>query len=161
MADLTVASNQSRVKAAPIKHSGYDRMADHVNRVPAGVPAATQERRVWIRHLCEREGACESIMASNHQPWPAKVGNLSRGGILLLVNRRFEAKTLLQIELAAQGEDAELRVFARVVHVTPHAIPGWWSMGCAFARNLSTDEVEILTNSARAAASIPPAPSYS
>jgi hypothetical protein len=117
----------------------------------ASAPAEPGEQRVWLRHLCEKEGACEPILASDHKPWPAKVGNVSRGGILLLVNRRFEAKTLVQIDIAAQGDDTELRLFGRVVHVTPHAIPGWWSLGCAFGRDLSSDELESLTNGARAA----------
>jgi hypothetical protein len=100
------------------------------------------ERRAFVRYPCDRETNCHPLSASG-QEWAGQVENLSRGGIGLVLNRRFELKTLLAIELLSRSGQPARRVFARVVHVHRRA-DGNWLLGCAFANQLAEEDLQAL-----------------
>ena len=59
------------------------------------------------------------------------------------MSRRFELKTLLAIELLSRSGQPSRRVFARVVHVHRRG-DGSWLLGCAFATELSEEDLQAL-----------------
>jgi hypothetical protein len=75
--------------------------------------------------------------------WPAKVRDLSAGGIGLSVGRRFEPGTVLLVELIASDEESALPVPVRVVHATPEG-GDRWILGCAFRRTLDDEKLRAL-----------------
>jgi hypothetical protein len=84
-------------------------------------------------------------MAGTDTDWAGRVRNLSRGGLRLLLPRRFEPGTLLQIEVESVRDGDPVPLLARVIHVGPEA-PGVWAVGCAFLRELGRDDLEALVN---------------
>jgi hypothetical protein len=104
--------------------------------------ASPAERRAFVRYPCSLESNCHPLSASG-QEWAGQVENVSRGGVALVLNRRFELKTLLAIELLRPNGEPARRVFARVVHVHRRA-DGNWMLGCAFANELSEEDLKAL-----------------
>jgi len=107
------------------------------------------ERRAWIRHALD-VGSCGVIDTSicgggpeNEEFWPLVIRDLSIGGVGVLVARRFELGTELHIELSAGPGVPPRRLVARVVRVVPEKT-GHWIHGCAFAQQLSEDELAML-----------------
>lgn len=111
---------------------------------PDHSPASkSPERRVWVRYLCNLPTLCHPVLTKDDQCWSGQVRNISRGGVNLVVSRRFEPGTLLQIEL--QGpQDAEPRtILARVVHART-CDAGHWAIGCAFPWELAEEALRAL-----------------
>src|SRR5437763_2393482 len=106
---------------------------------PARGPA-TLERRVHVRYSCDLETSCHPLSSSSGQQWAGQVQDLSRGGVALVLDRRFELRTLLVIELQGRPGQPARTVFGRVVHVHRRD-DGSWLMGCAFANELSDEDV--------------------
>jgi hypothetical protein len=102
-------------------------------------PGVLKERRVWLRYPCDKDGACQPILAGKMQ-WSARIQNISCGGIKVIVNRRFETQTLLQIDLEEPDVDSPRTLLARVVQITPEA-DGTWGIGCLFPRELTEADV--------------------
>ncbi len=68
-----------------------------------------------------------------------RMRDVSIGGANLIADRSFKAGQILSLELPADGE---LKVMlACVVRSTPLG-EGQWSLGCAFSRELSTQDLE-------------------
>ena len=121
-----------------------DRAASPVSTDPPEQPAAAKgaECRVWERHGCDMQAACQSVASrsSNDFMWPAMVRNISRGGVGLVVKRRFERGTGLFIECQTEKAECVGPYMARVVHSTPQP-DGIWLLGCSFVRPLTAEEL--------------------
>lgn len=107
------------------------------------VNTPADERRKWSRYSMKRPVFCRagSSLLSSHG-WPAKVEDISVGGISLCLNRRFEPETLMIIELPSTAEDSvTTTVVARVLRVTRISADRW-SVACAFCSKLDDDELE-------------------
>jgi len=76
--------------------------------------------------------------------WTGKVQNISRGGVSLVLGRRFELGTLLAIEVQGKESNRQSRTFlARVMHITLQGT-STWVMGCKFSSALSDEELKTL-----------------
>lgn len=99
------------------------------------------ERRVWIRHPTDLETRVHMAGRANPDRITARVSDISRGGINLVVNRAFQPGDLLSVELPVEnGSDT---VLACIVRVTQKS-SGEWSLGCVFSCELDEDELESL-----------------
>lgn len=104
------------------------------------VKAPDNDRRVWIRYPSDRLAICQSA-AGNGKATLARVRNISRGGISLISDRRYEPGKLLSIQLPGIAEQGTSTVLACVLHVAMR--PGQeWVLGCAFATELSDADLE-------------------
>ncbi len=104
-------------------------------------PPAEEERRLWGRFPCDVETTCRAASgpAAGSAAMPARVRNISRGGIALVLGRAFEPGTLLSVSLP--GEPAT-EVLACVVRCEPR--PGQaWDAGCTFATELSDQDLQL------------------
>lgn len=101
------------------------------------------ERRGWIRFTCDLDATCLPSAEDPEVLWPARVLNLSCGGVGLLVSRRFEPDTLLQIELQTAKRSFSRPLLVQVLHVTGHQTGGWL-IGCSFPQPLSEEELHQL-----------------
>src|SRR5262249_4640272 len=101
------------------------------------------ERRVHDRYACEVAGSCRPAAYGEENQWPARISNVSRGGIGLLAKRRFESGTLLRVEITAKTDELPETLWACVVHVQPYP-DNEWLLGCALARQLSEAELQSL-----------------
>src|SRR5262249_19956888 len=57
--------------------------------------SATQNRRAWVRHVCDRNATCRPSNQDSVCLYPSKVRDISRGGLKLLMNQPFEPGNLL------------------------------------------------------------------
>lgn len=121
--------------------SFWRRLVGRADDSAAGQPEA--ERRVWIRHPTDLETQIHLAGRSDPDRFVARVGDISRGGIHLLVNRVFQPGDLLSVELPVPVEQGSDTVLACVVRVTPRG-PGEWSLGCVFSCELEQAELESL-----------------
>jgi hypothetical protein len=101
------------------------------------------ERRAWVRYPCDLDSSCRPVVAAPNRRWPARVRNVSSGGICVALDRRFEPGALLTIEVQAGGIGAAFTFVAKVIHVTKEE-SGNWLLGCAFRSQLSEDEIQTL-----------------
>src|SRR5262245_23826147 len=97
------------------------------------------ERRVWVRYPTYLETTYQPP-GSESSRLSARVRDVSRGGINLVVNREFQTGELLTIELprANHAKHTVLACIVRVDHVKGDA----WALGCVYSRELSDEELQ-------------------
>ena len=105
------------------------------------------DRRAWVRFPCDLGSSCYSSTGDDRTRWDARLQDVSRGGARLVVDRRFEPGTILNIQVEHEGEDLPPVVLARVMHVSAES-GGQWALGCKFARELSEKDLDLLVRSA-------------
>jgi hypothetical protein len=108
-----------------------------------GAPAASSaaDRRVWIRHRTHVPAACGHAK-DEEAPVPAVVGDISRGGISLIVDRLFAPGALVSVELPGAPDGSASTVLAHVIRVTA-TDDNQWALGCAFAAELNENELAV------------------
>jgi hypothetical protein len=98
-------------------------------------PPPAIERRAIVRHFCDIGALVDS--------WPARIENLSQGGLKVVIARRFEMGSILKVEVPVAGEESYSMLLARVVRATPEPTSGW-GLGCAFLQAIPEEELEAL-----------------
>jgi hypothetical protein len=112
-----------------------------VGRKTSAAPV-TEERRVWVRHACALATSVTSTSDPEPAPIAARVRNVSRGGIMLIVASQIEAGDLIRIDLPADAEGGESAVLACVVRVNS-AENGQWALNCTFSADLSEADWQL------------------
>jgi PilZ domain len=102
-----------------------------------------EERRVWIRYPSMAQTTCQPAAPANSTPITARVRDISRGGIHLLVDRWFEAGMLLSIQLPSENHADQDTVLAYVVRSVLQD-DGQWVLGCTFATELDAADLQTL-----------------
>jgi len=102
-------------------------------------PPPAFERRVLVRQP-SRQTLCMSEAESKEEVLcVARIQDICRQGVRLLLMRRFEPGTLLSLEVPGKSQETPLLVRARVIHVIPYP-DGSFALGCAFSRLLTEEE---------------------
>jgi len=106
-------------------------------------PPPALERRVLVRQP-SRQTLCLSEAETKEEVlWVARMQDICREGVRLLLMRRFEPGSLLRLEVPGKSEDTPLLIQARVIHVVPYP-NGSFGLGCAFSRPLTEEELKNL-----------------
>ena len=108
---------------------------------------SVRERRASVRLPSSAKGSCQSLSLQREFDWEATVRDISCRGIGLLLPRRFEAGTLLAVELIEEPEGKKRLLLARVVRTSPQS-EGSWLVGCTLVSSLTEDELQYLLGSA-------------
>jgi hypothetical protein len=113
------------------------------NLSPEASSAIYAERRTRVRYTAELEAKCRRTAEVGGQTWPGRVVNISSGGIGLLLGRRFQGDTLLDVELQGFSGTALRVLRVRVMHSTLVKEGGSpsWLLGCAFAKDLADEQL--------------------
>ena len=101
------------------------------------------ERRGTVRFACNLKVTFRPIGLLELMPVPVQVRDVSTRGIGLISAAPLVAGTFIVIDLPSAQGSAPLRKAARVVRLVPSA-GNRWLLGCAFTRELSTDELKAL-----------------
>jgi len=119
-----------------------------VNPAPSRTPADAiyAERRTRVRYTAALEVSCRRTGEVDGQAWPGRVVNISTGGVGLLLRRRFQTDTLLDVELTGYAGSNPRVLQVRVLHSTAFKDEGTsaWLMGCSFATDLPAAELWTL-----------------
>ena len=103
-----------------------------------------RERRASVRYLTTMEASYHPLEVETLGPCaPARIWDISLGGLSLLVDKPFEPGTDLAIvpEILPQHLYPALR--GRVVHTTPHG-ENQWLLGYALFTPLSEEDLQRL-----------------
>jgi hypothetical protein len=105
-----------------------------------------EERRAWVRYAVELTASCHSEGTLKDAGWPAKVSDISAGGIGLLLRHRFQPGAPLAVELRNATNLFRRLVMVRVRHAKPVIAQGdhCWLVGCVFTPPLTEDELREL-----------------
>jgi hypothetical protein len=126
---------------------------DVVPRALAAGPDPAEDRRAFRRYPADLQVSCRALGAARADSWPARLRDISTGGIGLVPGRRFEAGTLLAVELVNTPSGSPRTLLSRVMHV--HALPEReWLLGLALLREMGEDELR--TRGAEVARPQPP-----
>jgi two-component system OmpR family response regulator len=100
------------------------------------------ERRAAPRYASDLETRCRLLTADDGSgAVPAKVRDISAGGIGLVLERSLEPGRSLELDLPLAGRTATSTIQAQVVRAARE--PGRdWFLGCVFARPLADRELE-------------------
>jgi hypothetical protein len=102
-------------------------------------PASGDARR-WVRFPCNVETVCQTCETAPGERHPARILNVSPGGVGLLLPCEFAEGTLLYFELPAEGDQEPRKALVRVIRALQHGTAGWF-LGCEFADQLSEREL--------------------
>jgi hypothetical protein len=105
-----------------------------------GDRSAWGDRRGSVRHRWPRVLACCAVAERTDASWLTGVRDLSAFGMGLLLPRKLEAGTLLEVELKSLITGQERLLLGRVMHAWPTPV-GDWKLGCAFTGELSDDDL--------------------
>jgi len=109
-------------------------------------PIQNVERRAWARHVCDLTASCRQLGDGTRLAWPARIRDISLGGLCLQSSRRYEAATLIAVE---PGDDATVPWETRLVHVR-HLRQlddgGGWVLGCAFVSLINQQQLQLCRN---------------
>lgn len=101
---------------------------------------AAEERRAFRRYAADLKVSCRPLGAAIADSWPARLRDISAGGVGLVVERRFEPGTMLAVDLVNTASGSPRTLLSRVRHVT--AQPGGeWLLGVALLREMNEDEL--------------------
>ena len=102
------------------------------------------ERRAYVRLASSLSAACRPAGRSSLEPgWLGTVRDISRGGVGLVMQHRFQRGTLLTVELRQPGGELVRTVQVRVAHATAIRLGvgrHCWLLGCAFEKPLTDEE---------------------
>jgi hypothetical protein len=117
-------------------------------------PISTSEKRQQAKSDAERRRAprypsdltvsCRPLLARESGGWQARVLNISRSGIALVLARRFERGALLSMDLEGPQQAVSRSVLARVVHARPDDNNAW-IVGCVFSSELLDEELHAFS----------------
>jgi hypothetical protein len=106
----------------------------------ARVRSTTSDCRTWVRFPCNVETICYSCYSTPGERVPARILNISAGGVGLLTPCEFEKGTLLSLALPGPANRPARKSLVRVLHVRD-LHNGDWFLGCEFAEQLNADEI--------------------
>jgi hypothetical protein len=100
--------------------------------------AGGKERRAWDRFPSDAKVTIQASEGGTAQA--ARVGDVSRGGIKLLVRMVYAVGDMIRINLPDDLPDAAHSILACVVQVRIET-PGTWALGCIFCEELTEQEL--------------------
>jgi hypothetical protein len=101
------------------------------------------DQRKWVRFTCDVQATYRRIRMTERERRPARVIDISAGGLNLLVADPVDGGTLLSLQLQGSSEQPAQTMLACVVRVAADPT-GQWVLGCTFMRELTGRELEAL-----------------
>jgi hypothetical protein len=102
------------------------------------------ERRGAVRYVGNRALLCDVMGGEPGERWTARIHDVSATGIGLLLSRGPERGTILTLRFRPPTADVVPPLEACVIHATRENPVGLFVVGCAFARELSPEEMQAL-----------------
>src|SRR5262249_9784401 len=93
--------------------------------------------------------SCRPLPLPGKTSWAGWASDVSRYGVSIVAERRFEKGTLLRVLTRGDAHGEEAWPLVRVVDIRAED-EGKWVAGCVFARNLDEEKLNTLLGSAAA-----------
>jgi hypothetical protein len=109
---------------------------------PVGEPEPKAiERRASTRYPCNLATSCRIVASLAGEPLPARVRNISIGGLSLVLTHPSDPGTLMAIDLRSMTRNITHSVQIRIIYTIEHP-SGDWIAGAAFVQPLTDEEVK-------------------
>lgn len=118
-------------------------MSEQTLPLPSNDPAASDDRRTYIRCFCGILASCGPVAPENKVVSPGRIENISEKGLALLLRRRFEPGTSLRLVLRRSDDGFLGLLIANVVRVMPRP-NGDWVHGCVLAEVTQSGEYQAV-----------------
>jgi hypothetical protein len=102
------------------------------------------ERRAAPRHGSQLRIVCYPAGAGFSERRQVRLQNISRNGLAVIADRRWEPGTTVIAELPVGEEGATIAMRARVIHLTAQ-LGGCFLVGCSFEAGLTDAQIQLLT----------------
>ena len=99
------------------------------------------ERRKAARHEVEFQGTCRPVPDVRTARWESTIMDVSRTGVAVLLKRRFEPASLLELSFSIKPDDSAVTHLARVRWTRP-ATDGAWLHGCEFVNAMEDSDLD-------------------
>jgi hypothetical protein len=100
------------------------------------------ERIAWVRPCGPVRKADAPEPPADDPRAVAQVRDISLGGLVLVVNQRFDSGALLKIEVPSPATGASVTLLARVIQVLNQS-PRTFVLSCCFAKELDEDDLRV------------------
>jgi hypothetical protein len=114
-------------------------------RLVGGKTASTavkeDERRFWMRYPADLDTSVQLADYPGEDRVPARIRDMSRGGVNLIVDEPFKPGQLLSLELPSPDDPERVFYLLACVVRSLNEPGGRHSMGCVFARELTDDDL--------------------
>jgi hypothetical protein len=110
---------------------------------PTAAEAGASWCRAWVRHVPRQKTPCQLVALADKERWPARVHDLSTGGVGLHMDRRVEVGRFVLVELLSASGLFSRLLLTRVVHLSEHA-EGGFLLGGEFISELPERELRFL-----------------
>jgi hypothetical protein len=114
-------------------------MAERPAPLPADDPQGI-ERRASTRYPCNLATSCRLAVAVKDEAHPARVRNISAGGVSLVLGHEFLSGDILAVELKSMPRNFVRHLKVRVIYCIEHP-SGDFIVGGSFTSPLTDDEV--------------------
>lgn len=115
--------------------------ADLENSSKPAPATLLSDRRASVRQPRDANTSCHVPFVRGEPTWPARICDISVGGVGLVVGRWFGEGTLLEVEFTEANRLTPGRYLVRVRHARPQP-DGTWIIGGAFLRPLHEDDLQ-------------------
>jgi hypothetical protein len=110
----------------------------------AAEQATAADRRAFVRHPVSLPAKSHVVGVEDEEAWwSARVCDVSLGGVGMVMARRPEAGTRLEVEFQLSAGGGWYRRLARVMHATAQE-GGGWLVGCEFVDQLRDEDLAQL-----------------
>jgi hypothetical protein len=99
--------------------------------------------RAWVRYAPRQETPCHLMALSDKDCWPARVLNLSTGGIGLVLETRLDLGRFVLVELVSASGLFSRLLLTRIVHLSNN-VGGGYLLGGEFISQLPDGELRFL-----------------
>jgi c-di-GMP-binding flagellar brake protein YcgR len=104
----------------------------------SGAAEIQDERRVWVRHPCDRP--TQYAPDPDEPPQSARILDISPGGAKIVVGQDHEAGSLISLELPGADGKTVCAALACVVHARQVGADEW-VLGCSFSKELEQEQL--------------------
>lgn len=108
---------------------------------PAAGTAEQEDRRLWVRYPADLRIRVQSTDQPAPERAPARVRNISRGGINLLLDQPYRVGQMLDLEIPTVDNPERILYLLACVVRTSIEPSGLYSVGCVFSRELSEEDL--------------------
>jgi hypothetical protein len=99
--------------------------------------------RAWVRHAPRQETPCQLAGLADKERWPARVQDLSTGGVGLHMDERVDIGRFVLLELISASGLFSRLLLTRVVRLSEHP-EGGFVLGGEFISELPERELRFL-----------------
>src|SRR5262249_30338497 len=102
-----------------------------------------KERRGGIRFPVELVADCRAVVAAAGKRWPAWIIDISKSGLCLHAQRRFEVGSVLEVSFTLQSEGSSINQLARV-RWAKATQDRTWLLGCEFVKAIAEEDLNSI-----------------